>query len=94
MLKGLLFLLALLVIGCASGGLNPAQERAWDAFKACRAAVAPTANLVEVRENGTLSYTTRDGHEVNKMRDCLIEKSGFFSLDLEPFRPEAPYPKK
>ncbi|MBI2553984.1 MAG: hypothetical protein HYV92_06085 [Candidatus Rokubacteria bacterium] len=64
----------LLVLGGCSG-LNPLQERAWDHFVACRA-VSPTAVLVELREDGTLIYSTREASAFAAMSDCLQKRTG------------------
>jgi hypothetical protein len=61
--------------GCASPGLNPAQERAYGAFKDCQS-VAATAQLGELREDGTLSFTARPG-DYQRMLQCLDERHGY-----------------
>jgi hypothetical protein len=61
--------LAVGAAGCASLGLNPAQERAYGAFKDCQG-VAPTAQLGELLEDGRFSFTARPG-DYQRMIQCL-----------------------
>jgi hypothetical protein len=67
--------LAVGAAGCASLGLNPAQERAYGAFKDCQG-VAPTAQLGELLEDGRFSFTARPG-DYQRMIQCLKEKHGY-----------------
>jgi hypothetical protein len=61
--------------GCASPGLNPAQQRAEAAFKDCQRTAA-TAQLNELREDGNMSFTARPG-DYQRMIQCLTEKHGY-----------------
>ena len=67
--------LAVGIAGCASMGLNPAQQQAEAAFKDCQR-TAPTANLGEIYEDGRLSFSARPG-DYNRMIQCLTEKHGY-----------------
>jgi len=66
-----------LVVALAACGakLSPLQERAWDAFYECKQK-APTAVLQQIREDGGISYSAREG-EVGIMQRCLEEKFGY-----------------
>ena len=46
----------------ATPNLNPAQERAYAAFKDCQR-LSPTAQLGEITEAGGLSFTARPGEK-------------------------------
>jgi hypothetical protein len=83
-------LTAVLTAACTSE-LNPRQERAWEDFQTCRS-VAPTARIVELQENGLLRYEAIDAN-VRRMESCLKER-GRWSRNLEPQRPEPPFPTK
>lgn len=68
-----------LVVALAACGarLSPLQERAWDAFYDCKLK-APTAVLEQLREDGGLSYSAREG-DIGIMQRCLEEKFGYRS---------------
>jgi len=57
--------------------LSPLQERAWDAFKDCKQQ-APSAVLEQIREDGGVSYTAREG-DAGIMQRCLEDKFGYRS---------------
>jgi hypothetical protein len=66
--------LAGLFAGCAES-LNPAQGRAYDAFKDCRR-LAPTANLTRLTPDGGLGFESREG-DYQIMIKCLDERYGY-----------------
>ncbi|HET6368281.1 MAG TPA: hypothetical protein VFG27_13680 [Pseudomonadales bacterium] len=66
---------AVVLPGCATPMLNPAQERAYGAFKDCQQ-VAATAQLGELREDGGISFTARPG-DYQRMLACLSERHGY-----------------
>ena len=66
----------ILVLGACATELPPLQARAVDAFKDCQR-LAPSATLQNVSEQGALSYTTREGHDVGIMQRCLQERWGY-----------------
>jgi hypothetical protein len=70
-----MIVLTLVLGGCATQ-LPPLQARALDAFKDCQK-LAPSATLQSVTEQGGLSYTTREGHDVGIMQQCLQERWGY-----------------
>jgi hypothetical protein len=61
--------------GCASPGLNPAQQQAVAAFKDCQRTAA-TANVIEVYEDGRFVFTARPDDN-QRMLQCLAEKHGY-----------------
>ncbi len=62
--------------GCAVQA-NPLQERAYNAFKDCQwSAPAPTAQITEMRENGSFNYSAREG-DVVRMQHCLEQRYGY-----------------
>jgi hypothetical protein len=66
--------LAVVLTACAPK-LAPLQEHAWDAFKACKQK-APSAVLEQIREDGGLSYTAREG-DIGIMQRCLEDTFGY-----------------
>ena len=70
----LVITLAVVLTACAPK-LTPLQEHAWDAFKDCRQK-APSAVLEQIREDGGLSYTAREG-DIGIMQRCLEDKFGY-----------------
>lgn len=68
--------LALGFSGCASPGLNPAQQRAEAMFKDCQR-TAPTAALIEIYEDGRFSFTAGYPDDYQRMTQCLTEKHGY-----------------
>ena len=60
--------------GCAES-LNPAQTRAWDAFKDCHK-LAPTANLTRLTPEGGIGFESREG-DYQIMIKCLNERYGY-----------------
>ena len=71
MMAGLL----LLALGGCATKLSPLQEKAWDAFKDCQQR-APSAVLDQINENGSLSYSAREG-DIGIMQRCLEDKFGY-----------------
>jgi hypothetical protein len=59
---------------CAEA-LNPAQQRAWEAFQECRK-LAPTANLTRLSPDGSLGFESREG-DYQIMSKCLNERYGY-----------------
>jgi hypothetical protein len=57
--------------------LSPLQEHAWDAFRDCKQK-APSAVLEQIRDDGGLSYTAREG-DIGIMQRCLEDKFGYRS---------------
>jgi hypothetical protein len=68
--------LPLLGLGACATQMPPLQARALDAFKDCQR-LAPSATLQNVSEEGGLSYTTREGHDVGIMQQCLHDRWGY-----------------
>jgi len=78
--------LLLLLAGCAATA-TPAQRWAHETFRACRTA-APTAVLVELRENGFVTART-DVTELARLEQCWLDHGGW-SRHREPQRPPGP----
>ncbi len=67
-------LAAFTLSGCAEN-LNPAQKRAYGAFKDCQL-LAPTANLTRLSLEGDLGFESREG-DYQIMIRCLSERHGY-----------------
>ena len=65
---------AIALTGCAEA-LNPAQQRAWDAFQECRK-LAPTANLTSLSPEGGIGFQSREG-DYQIMLKYLEERYGY-----------------
>jgi len=84
--KRAVLLLLLLLAGCAAT-LTPSQRWSHETFGECRAA-APTAVLVELRENGFVTARA-DVTELARLERCWLDRGGW-SRHREPQRPPGP----
>jgi len=78
--------ICVLFAGCATA-LTPAQEKALKDFDECRAeSGAWTAQITEIREGGSISFTAHPPH-VTMMSACMTQKRGYWDRRLNPERP-------